>query len=35
MVGVRHDVSSHAHEEIPGTVDLNAREGEETHYGQV
>ncbi|KAK3348616.1 major facilitator superfamily domain-containing protein [Lasiosphaeria hispida] len=33
---VRHDVHSHAHEEdVPGTVNLQAREGEETHYGQA
>lgn len=33
---VVHDVHSHAHEEaIPGTVNLRAREGEETHYGQA
>ncbi|KAK0611251.1 major facilitator superfamily domain-containing protein [Immersiella caudata] len=32
---IAHDVHSHAHEELPGTVDLNAREGEETHYGQA
>lgn len=36
MVGARHDVHSHAHEEgVPGTVNLQAREGEETHYGQA
>lgn len=36
MVAVRHDVHSHAHEEgVPGTVNLQAREGEETHYGQA
>ncbi|KAK5662404.1 hypothetical protein OQA88_8314 [Cercophora sp. LCS_1] len=36
MGAVRHDVHSHAHEEdVPGTVNLNAREGEETHYGQA
>ncbi|KAK3689179.1 major facilitator superfamily domain-containing protein [Podospora appendiculata] len=34
-VTVRHDVHSHAHEDIPGTVNLQAREGEETHYGQA
>ncbi len=27
--------TSHAHEDIPGTVNLQAREGEETHYGQA
>jgi len=32
---VTHDVHSHAHEDLPGTVDLNAQEGEETHYGQA
>ncbi|KAK1760242.1 protein HOL1 [Echria macrotheca] len=33
---IRHDVHSHAHEEgVPGTVNLRAREGEETHYGQA
>ena len=36
MVAVRHDVQGHAHEEgIPGTVNLRAKEGEETHYGQA
>ncbi|KAK4183992.1 major facilitator superfamily domain-containing protein [Podospora australis] len=35
-VTVRHDTHSHAHEEdVPGTVNLQAREGEETHYGQA
>ncbi|SPQ24199.1 9358e558-0a8f-4d0f-94db-5f2407f087a7 [Thermothielavioides terrestris] len=35
-MAVRHDVHSHAHEEgVPGTVNLQAREGEETHYGQA
>ncbi|KAK0625086.1 major facilitator superfamily domain-containing protein [Bombardia bombarda] len=34
-MAVRHDVHSHAHEDIPGTVDLRAKEGEETHYGQA
>lgn len=32
---ITHDVHSHAHEDLPGTVDLNAQEGEETHYGQA
>ena len=36
MVSVRHDIHSHAHEEgVPGTINLQAREGEETHYGQA
>ncbi|KAK3937817.1 MFS general substrate transporter [Diplogelasinospora grovesii] len=36
MAVIRHDVHSHAHEEsVPGTVNLRAREGEETHYGQA
>jgi len=36
MVAARHDVHSHAHEQdVPGTVDLRAVEGEETHYGQA
>jgi len=36
MVAARHDTHSHAHEEdVPGTVNLQAREGEETHYGQA
>ncbi|KAK4234766.1 hypothetical protein C8A03DRAFT_46971 [Achaetomium macrosporum] len=35
-MAVRHDVRSHAREEdIPGTVNLQAQEGEETHYGQA
>ncbi|KAK4159514.1 major facilitator superfamily domain-containing protein [Cladorrhinum sp. PSN259] len=35
-MAVRHDFHSHAHEEdVPGTVNLRAREGEETHYGQA
>ncbi|KAK4178993.1 major facilitator superfamily domain-containing protein [Triangularia setosa] len=35
-VTIRHDPHSHAHEEsIPGTVNLAAKEGEETHYGQA
>jgi hypothetical protein len=32
---VANNTRSHAHEEIPGTVDLRAKEGEETHYGQA
>ncbi|KAK3377202.1 major facilitator superfamily domain-containing protein [Lasiosphaeria ovina] len=33
---VAHDFHSHAHEEgVAGTVNLKAREGEETHYGQA
>ncbi|KAH8902270.1 MFS general substrate transporter [Coniochaeta sp. PMI_546] len=33
---VKHDYHSHAHEAgVPGTVDLSAVEGEETHYGQA
>ncbi|KXX79836.1 Protein HOL1 [Madurella mycetomatis] len=35
-MAIRHDVHSHAREEgVPGTVNLKAREGEETHYGQA
>ncbi|KAK3906044.1 hypothetical protein C8A05DRAFT_41108 [Staphylotrichum tortipilum] len=34
-MAVLHDVTSHAREDIPGTVNLQAREGEETHYGQA
>ncbi|KAK4041203.1 hypothetical protein C8A01DRAFT_14998 [Parachaetomium inaequale] len=35
-MAVRHDVRSHAHEEgVPGTVNLQAQEGEEMHYGQA
>ncbi|KAK4223476.1 major facilitator superfamily domain-containing protein [Podospora fimiseda] len=35
-MAVRHDIHSHAHEEdIPGTVNLKAYDGEETHYGQA
>ncbi|KAL2256939.1 hypothetical protein VTK26DRAFT_875 [Humicola hyalothermophila] len=35
-MGVRHEVRSHAREEqVPGTVNLKAEEGEETHYGQA
>ncbi|TAQ83485.1 hypothetical protein B7494_g8192 [Chlorociboria aeruginascens] len=35
-MAVRHNFRSHAHEsDIPGTVDLRAREGEETGYGQA
>ncbi|EED12426.1 conserved hypothetical protein [Talaromyces stipitatus ATCC 10500] len=34
--GPRHMVHSHAHEvDIPGTVDLNAVEGDDTGYGQA
>ncbi|KAK3306237.1 major facilitator superfamily domain-containing protein [Chaetomium strumarium] len=35
-MAVRHDVRSHAREDdVPGTVNLQAQEGEETHYGQA
>ncbi|KAK3321726.1 major facilitator superfamily domain-containing protein [Apodospora peruviana] len=35
-MAIIHDVHSHAHDEdVPGTVNLQAREGEETHYGQA
>ncbi|GAB1318281.1 Major facilitator superfamily (MFS) profile domain-containing protein [Madurella fahalii] len=35
-MAIRHDVHSRAREEdVPGTVNLQAREGEETHYGQA
>ncbi|KAK3987380.1 major facilitator superfamily domain-containing protein [Cladorrhinum sp. PSN332] len=35
-MAVRHDFHSHAREEdVPGTVNLKAQEGEETHYGQA
>ncbi|KAB5539227.1 major facilitator superfamily domain-containing protein [Coniochaeta sp. 2T2.1] len=35
-MGVKHDYHSHAREAgVPGTVDLSAVEGEETHYGQA
>jgi len=36
MGQVKHDYHSHAREVgVPGTVDLSAAEGEETHYGQA
>ncbi|KAM7187723.1 protein HOL1 [Naviculisporaceae sp. PSN 640] len=35
-MAIIHDVHSHAHEEdVPGTVNLQVKEGEETHYGQA
>ncbi|KAK4154517.1 hypothetical protein C8A00DRAFT_42741 [Chaetomidium leptoderma] len=35
-MAIRHDVRSHAHEEgVSGTVNLQAKDGEETHYGQA